>query len=493
MAHRKPETRSHESKTTPPNWENRTLFHKDNLEVLRGMNSESVDLIATDPPFNKGKDFHATPDSLAAGARFQDRWSWREDVHEEWIDQITDDHPRVMYVIESSRRSYGDDMGAFLCFMAVRLLEMRRVLKSIGSIYLHCDPTASHYLKQLMDAIFGVQNFRNEIIWHYAKGNPPRKDFRRKHDVLIRYTKSKAWVFNQPRMPHLESQRYRFNLRDDDGREYRINHTRDSEGQYKRFYWDDGVAADDVWTYLRERSFDQLAHNDRQRTGYPTQKPLALYERIIKASSNEGDIVLDPFAGCATTLVAAERLSRQWVGIDIWDAAHRTMMDRLQKEGLTSPDGDSRGALPFGAIHYTKEPPERTDDAEQAAPNLRTINRRKRPLEPWQKLTNAQIRKELEDAQSVHVDLVLCAGCGRELEAPFMELDHITPKSDRGVNDISNRILLCRLCNGKKSNSLTMVGLFRENKRSRWMKDEARAKLAKALAKKRYEKLSDEA
>ena len=117
------------------------------------MNSESVHLIATDPPFNKGRDFHATPDSLAKGASFQDRWSWETDVHEEWIDQITDDHPNVMNVVQGSRSSYGDDMGAFLCFMAVRLLSMRRVLREDGSIYLHCDPTASHYLKELLALI----------------------------------------------------------------------------------------------------------------------------------------------------------------------------------------------------------------------------------------------------------------------------------------------------------------------------------------------------
>ncbi len=153
---------------TVPNWENRTLFHGDNFKFLRAMNSESVDLIATDPPFNKGRDFHATPHSLAAGAKFQDRWSWERDVNQAWVDQITDDFPNVMNVIQGSRSSYGDDMGAFLCFMGVRLLEMRRVLKPTGSIYLHCDPTASHYLKELMDAVFGRKMFRNEMVMSYS-------------------------------------------------------------------------------------------------------------------------------------------------------------------------------------------------------------------------------------------------------------------------------------------------------------------------------------
>ena len=178
------------------NFRNRTLFHGDNLPFLRAMNSDCVDLIATDPPFNKGKDFHATPDSLAKGAKFQDRWSWERDVHEEWADKITDDYPKLMEAIESARFAHSDGMGAFMCFMAVRLLEMRRILKPTGTIYLHCDPTASHYLKATMDAIFGWKHFRNEIMWCYRGGGVPRKDFARKHDILLRYSKTDKRVFN---------------------------------------------------------------------------------------------------------------------------------------------------------------------------------------------------------------------------------------------------------------------------------------------------------
>ena len=135
-----------------PNFANRSLYHADNLDVLRGMNSESVHLIATDPPFNKSKDFHATPDSLARGARFQDRWRWIEDVHDDWLTEITRDFPEVYAVISTTREVYGSDMAAFLAFLGIRLIEMRRVLRYDGSIYLHCDHTASHYLKMLMDA-----------------------------------------------------------------------------------------------------------------------------------------------------------------------------------------------------------------------------------------------------------------------------------------------------------------------------------------------------
>ncbi|MYC56539.1 MAG: site-specific DNA-methyltransferase, partial [Chloroflexi bacterium] len=142
-----------------PNFENRTLYHGDNLDFLRGMNSESVHLIATDPPFNKNRDFYATPDSLAAGARFKDRWRWDKDVHEEWTDSLIDDWPAVWEVITAARAAYGDDMGAFLCWLGVRLLEMWRILRRDGSIYLHIDHTAHAYVKCLMDAIFGRKNF----------------------------------------------------------------------------------------------------------------------------------------------------------------------------------------------------------------------------------------------------------------------------------------------------------------------------------------------
>ena len=137
---------------TKLNVPNRTLYHGDNLDFLRGINSECIDLIATDPPFNKGKDFHATPDSLAAGAQFQDRWTWQDDVHQDWVDQITNDYPAIKELIECAQHCHSESMAAFMCFMAIRLIECHRILKPTGSLYLHCDPTANHYLKALLDA-----------------------------------------------------------------------------------------------------------------------------------------------------------------------------------------------------------------------------------------------------------------------------------------------------------------------------------------------------
>ena len=483
---------------TDPNWRNRTLFHGDNLAFLRAMNSESVDLIATDPPFNKGRDFHATPDSLAAGARFQDRWSWERDVHEEWTDQITDDHPRLMEAIESAQYAHSDGMGAFMCFMAVRLLAMRRVLKPTGSIYLHCDPTASHYLKAVMDAVFGYKQFRNEVIWRRTatvKGNfgQNSKFFGPATDTILFYSKTSASAFNQPFTPYSQEyidKAYR-HIEPGTGRRYRLVSMIGPGGAAKGNPCYEVMGVTRHWRYSRERMDQLIAQglvvqsktgsvpnrkyyldegrgvpvqslwedipnlqaSSSERAGWPTQKPLALYERMILASSNPGDTVCDPFAGCATTLVAAERLGRQWVGMDIWERAHEVVMDRLKAEtGL------------FGDVYYETAPPVRTDDGETAAPFLRVKQRVKEPEGPrW---TRAQMYAHLLDQNGPR-----CMGCDRTFDDPrYLELDHNTPRSDGGLNHISNRILLCGPCNRLKSNTYTLSGLRRENKKRGYMR-----------------------
>ena len=436
------------------------------------MNSESVDLIATDPPFNKSKDFHATPDSLAAGAKFQDRWSWERDVHQEWVDQITDDHPKLMEAIESARYAHSDGMGAFMCFMAVRLLAMRRVLKPPGSIYLHCDPTASHYLKAVMDAIFGWRNFRNEVIWQKIRSSKAQtKGFGSVHDTILSYGKTTTPTWNNIYTPLSEERvaHHYGKVEQDTGRRYGLyDFTQAGQGAPRRFgdkiiappngkhwIWDqdridaamsEGRLVFTSGTMVRvKRYLDESRGNpmediwadippinavSRERIGYPTQKPLPLYERMIRASSNEGDIVLDPFAGCATTCVAAERLQRQWVGIDIWEKAHEVVVARLEKEaGL------------FGEVHYETEPPDRTDDGETAAPFLRVKVRVPEP--PGSKMSRAEMYKHLLGQHGAK-----CQGCDRVFDDPrYLDLDHNTPRSDGGINHISNRILLCGPCN----------------------------------------------
>ena len=432
-----------------PNFANRTLYHGDNLPFLRGMNSETVHLIATDPPFNKGRDFHATPDSLAAGAKFEDRWRWEVDVHQEWVDAIQDDWPAVWQVIEAARVAAGEDMAAFLCWLGVRLLEMHRILREDGTLYLHCDPTASHYLKALLDGIFGRKNFRNEIAWCYTGPAANKKDFPRKHDLIFRYAKSNKPTFNHEesvlRLPYKPSLTMGHMQKTKGG-----DHTTGLAEQMAK-----GKLVEDWWSDI-----PRLA-NAKESIGYPTQKPLALYERIVTASSNEGDFVLDPFCGCATTPVIAERLGRQWIGMDIWDGAHETVIQRLQQEGLAAPDGDTAGQLlTFGEIGYSTAPPVRTDEGDTAAPVLKT--KKKRSQEPpGPKMTRAEMVDLLIEENGL-----VCEGCKREFDDPlYLELDHNTPRSDGGVNHISNRLLLCGPCNRIKSNKLTLSGLRAENKK----------------------------
>ena len=379
-------------------------------------------------------------DSLASGAKFQDRWSWERDVHQEWADQITDDYPRLMEAIESARFAHSDGMGAYMCFMAVRLLEMRRVLKPTGSIYLHCDPTASHYLKACMDAIFGWRNFRNEIVWCYTSGGVSRKYFGKKHDLILFYAKDcKTYRFNTQYRPYSEGTIQRGLT------QYKKNINENYALSKK------GAVQNDWWTDIQPI----LSPTAKEQTGWPTQKPLALYERIIDASSNEGEIVLDPFAGCATTLVAAENLNREWVGMDIWEGAHRIVEERLN---------DTTGL--FGDVTFTAEPPGRTDDGEASSPFLRVRERVREPDSPrW---SRAEMYEHLLTQHGPR-----CMGCDRTFDDPrYLELDHNTPRADGGINHISNRILLCGPCNRLKSNTLTLSGLRRENKRRGYMKGE---------------------
>ena len=200
--------------------------------------------------------------------------------------------------------------------------------------------------------------------------------------------------------------------------------------------------------------------------GYPTQKPLAVYERIIKASSNPNDWVLDPFVGCATTPIAAERLGRQWVGMDIWDGAHRVVLERLRKENLASLNAETaegQQTLTFGEVAYSTEPPLRTDDGEEAVPFLQVTERYAEPGGP--RMSRAAMYEYLLAQHGPK-----CQGCDRTFDdARYLELDHNTPRSDGGLNHITNRILLCGPCNRLKSNQYTLSGLRRQNQRLGYM------------------------
>ena len=308
------------------NFPNHSLCQGENLDFLRMMNSESADLIATDPPFNSGRNYFANPNSIAKGAYFPDKWAWSDEMRTRHLKELKEINPKAHHYVEGVWQTLGDGaLTSFLFFMSLRLVEMHRILKPTGSIYLHCDHHASHYLKQLMDIVFRVDNFRNEIIWFYHDTpGRPKKDFPRKHDVIFRYVKGNEWTFNADavKMPIMEASKERYKY------ERELGGRRGIGGDIS------GKVPEDVW------QIPSVKGNSKQHTGYPTQKPEALYERIVKASSNEGDVVLDPFCGCATTLVAAEKLGRQWIGIDIHPQTRTIVANRIAEAcKLNSPDG----------------------------------------------------------------------------------------------------------------------------------------------------------
>ena len=297
---------------------NRTLYIADNLEVMRGMNSGSIDLIYLDPPFNTKKQYKASIGSPAEGAKFNDIWT-DEQIEYEWYGEIAKQNEALYKVIQASELIYDKSMRIYLTAMSIRLIEMKRLLKATGSIYLHCDPTASHYLKLVMDSIFGKQNFRNEVVWSYRRWPSKHPNFQRMHDIILRYGDNPIWnqLYEELAESTLKIWGTKRQIAEISAKKRRPSQLQEeSPGAPMRDVWDIGV----------------IAPSSKERTGYPTQKPLALLERIIKASSNEGDIVLDPFCGTGTTLVAAERLGRRWVGIDISSSAGDITKFRIDDE-----------------------------------------------------------------------------------------------------------------------------------------------------------------
>ena len=326
---------------------NRTIFCHDNLEVICGINSNSIDLIYLDPPFNKKKVFTAPTGSAASGASFSDIFR-EKDIKEDWLQTIKEDSEKLYNFLSGVKNIDGKKSYNFcyLVYIAIRLIECHRILKDTGSIYLHCDPTMSHYLKIVMDCIFGENNFRNEITWCYSSTSQAKRWFPKKHDILFFYTKTIDYLFypSEIRIPF---------------RKELVKHGKTWESENKeslKKLTKIGKIPEDFWIDLYP--VNSMA---KERTGYPTQKPLALLERIIKASSKEGDLILDPFCGCATTCVAAERLGAKWIGIDVSIKAYEIVKERLQKE-IKSDLFNKKD------INFSTEPPARTDDGKDYIP-----------------------------------------------------------------------------------------------------------------------------
>lgn len=457
------------------------LYTNDNLFILNGMNSESVDLIYLDPPFNSKRTYSAPIGSKSAGASFKDMWSW-DDVNEFYLEKMFTEYPYLVSFIQAIEGIHGKAMMSYITYMIQRIIELHRVLKPTGSLYLHVDPTASHYLKIVLDRIFGKNNFRNEIIWQRmsgAKGSQFKsKKFGTINDYILFYTKTdnytinptikltkndpltlkrfnkidkkgqryyddSAHIWSNPSMgdrpnlcyewrgytnPHSSGWRLSKERLEEEYQKGNILIRKDGKLERRKYYKDDrGTPLNNIWTDINIAS-------GKERTGYPTQKPLALLHRIINASSKNGDIVFDPFCGCATTCVAAQQLNRKWIGIDIEDQAAQVLIDRLS---------DDAGL--FSDFIHSTEIPERTD-IKKESPNL-------------------NIKERLFKEQKGN-----CNGCGNQYLIKDFHIDHIVPKAKGGGDYYTNYQLLCGHCNTTKGDRPMEYLMVKINKREELMR-----------------------
>ena len=354
------------------------LYYGDNLDILRNhLPDESVDLIYIDPPFNSNQAYNvifSEADGSSSQAQiqaFEDTWRWGEATEEAYHELIGTAPHLLVETVKSFRGFLTEtNLMAYLVMMALRLVELHRVLKPTGSFYLHCDPTASHYLKIILDQIFGVENFQNEITWKRTSSHNDPKRFGRVGDRILFYSKSKTKTFNVIYSDYSPEQLSRYKYEDERGRyraenltaphysptrtvEWRGTHpgsnrqwrfsTDELERLYRKEYillrQDGCPRKDGLKVYLDEAKgapaqniwddVPRIGNTSKERLGYPTQKPEALLERIIQASSNEGDVVLDVFCGCGTAVAVAQRLNRRWIGVDVTHLAIALMKYRL--------------------------------------------------------------------------------------------------------------------------------------------------------------------
>jgi site-specific DNA-methyltransferase (adenine-specific) len=351
---------------TPKQITANTLFYGDNLPILREhVADESVDLVYLDPPFNSNRSYNVLfreeggAESQAQITAFEDTWHWNLQTEQTYQELVTQSPEQVSRMIGALREFVGQNqMMAYLVMMAARLVELHRVLKPTGSLYLHCDPTASHYLKLILDGIFGADQFRNEIVWQRTNVHSDSKTWSNVSDTIFFYTRSSHFTWNPQYTPHTEDYlKSKYRYFESDGRQYRLSDMTSPNPRPNMMYeWKGHASPANGWRYSQETmakldaegrvwypddkskrpylkrylekspgtifgnvwtDIDPINPMAAERLGYPTQKPLALLERIIAASSNAGDVVLDPFCGCGTAVAAAQKLGRRWIGIDI--------------------------------------------------------------------------------------------------------------------------------------------------------------------------------
>ena len=516
---------------------NRGVYIADNLDFLRSLNSECIDLVIIDPPFGKNQTFSGKlsppltekeqevetslleswgitdidgaydrgieyPDQEGETAKFSDIWSFERVLDEDWWITEQQSDSAVYWLIESTRRTHGNATAAYIAFMARRMSEIWRVLKPTGSLYLHCDHAANAYLRQMMDAVFGQRNFRNEIVWRrHNANNSVKSRYGNVTDTILFYTKTDDWTWKQPLAPRSDTELARYKA-DAEGRLYKSQgldgrggnmfewRGTTPRGGWRYSYeelerlWEEGrilktkdgrPRTDGHIRYLDEMpegtkmqnlwlDLQRVANTSKERTGYPTQKPQALARRMIEASSNPDDMVLDCFAGCAYVPVAAEELGRRWVACDMspraWTVVRRQFAkkpelsmtvagDEAQYDDA-SPSFEGNGALRvFGPIQLPERDPADLDKgvARQGS-NLAPIGFRQSTVE-----TSDEIWTAFVEAWDT-----FCWYCGvkKAEDRRELHLDHVEPNARDGSNDDCwNRALACAPCNSDKGNRLT--------------------------------------